>query len=192
MFELYTARLLLRDLVADDWPAIYAMSQSPAVTQYQSWLRLADETEAREWVQRASYHNQLEPRQAYNLAVVQLEPREVIGWFGWGRPSDRSRGDYSFGYALLPSAWGHGSMSEALQAGLGSMFETLAATLVYGECASSNRASARVMEKAGMALVHQWDEADPATGATETFYRYAMQVAEWRQHRSQLSRTASD
>lgn len=180
MFELDTPRLLLRDFVADDWRAIYAMSQAASVTLYQSWLRLTNEADARHWVQQAIYHNQLQPRQAYNLAVVQRDPHTILGWLGWGVPSDPTRGDYNFGYALLPEAWGHGYMTEALQAAMSYMFEPLAATSVSGECASSNRASARVMEKVGMTRVHQWQENDTTTGKIETYERYMIQVAEWR------------
>jgi ribosomal-protein-alanine N-acetyltransferase len=181
MFERHTARLILRDLVTDDWTAIFAMSQAPAVTRYQSWLRLTSETEAQQWVQRAMQHNQLHPREAYNLAIVQQESRTVIGWLGWGRPSDQTHGDYDFGYALLPSARGRGYMTEVLQSAIGYMFESLAANLVYGECVSSNRASARVMEKAGMTLVGQWSEPDITTGTCENHERYAIQLGEWRQ-----------
>jgi ribosomal-protein-alanine N-acetyltransferase len=183
MFELHTTRLVLRDLVEDDWPTIYAMSQTPAVTRYQSWLRLTSEAAARHWVQQAIYHNQLYPRQAYNLAVANLHPHQVIGWLGWGRPSDRSRGDYDFGYALQPAMWGQGYMSEALRAAVDYMFAALAATCVYGECASSNYGSARVMEKAGMTLAQQWQEHDAATGATDTYYHYTLNVMQWRQHK---------
>jgi ribosomal-protein-alanine N-acetyltransferase len=183
MFAYSTARLMLRDLVEDDWQAIAALSQAPAVTRYQSWLRLAGPIEAQQWVQRAIHHNQLQPRQAYNLAIVERESQAVIGWLGWGRPSDRTRGDYDFGYALLPRVWGRGYMAEALQAAINYMFGALEAKLVYGECASSNRASARVMEKCGLRLVAQWDEPDPTTGAGETHLRYAIGVGEWRQRR---------
>jgi len=184
MFACSTTRLILRDFVEDDWQAIYALSQAPAVTCYQSWLRLADPIEAQQWVQRAIHHNQLQPREVYNLAVVEREYQAVIGWLGWGRPSDRMRGDYDFGYALLPGVWGRGYMTEALQAAIDYMFEPLEARLVYGECASRNRASARVMEKCGLTLVAQWDERDPTTGAGETHQRYAIGVGEWRQRRS--------
>jgi hypothetical protein len=64
------------------------------------------------------------------------------------------------------------------------MFEPLEARLVYGECASSNRASARVMEKCGLTLVAQWNEPDATTGTGETHQRYAIGVGEWRQQRS--------
>ncbi len=114
MFMLHTARLLLRDFVEDDAAAIYAMSQEPAVTRYQTWLRLTSSANAREWVQGAMYHNQLQPRQAYNLAIV--HGQQVIGWIGWGRPADPVLGDYDFGYALLPAAWGQGFMTESLRA----------------------------------------------------------------------------
>ena len=179
MFECQTARLVLRDLVEDDWKAIFAMSQEPAVRRYQSWLRLSTEAEAQQWVHQAMHHNQLHPRQAYNLAIVQLGSYDMIGWIG-------TRGDYDFGYALLPSAWGQGYMTEALQSSIDYMFESLAASLVYGECASRNHASARVMEQVGMRLVSQWSELD-AAGLSEMHERYAIQVQEWRQRRSEVA-----
>jgi RimJ/RimL family protein N-acetyltransferase len=72
-------------------------------------------------------------------------------------------------------------MTEALRAAIDYMFGSLAATRIFGECASSSPASARVMEKAGMALVEQWDEIDPAIGRAEAHRRYALDVADWRQ-----------
>ena len=71
-------------------------------------------------------------------------------------------------------------MTEVLQSAIVYMFESLAANLVYGECASSNRASARVMEKSGMTLVSQWSEPD-ITGTSADHERYAIQREEWRQ-----------
>jgi ribosomal-protein-alanine N-acetyltransferase len=180
MFELPTARLLLRDFVEDDWAAIYAMSQSPEVIRYQSWLRLAGEEEARRWVQEAIYHNQLEPRGTYNLAIIHSASQRTIGWLGWGRPSDLSRCDYDFGYALLPDAWGQGLMTEALRGAIDYMFESLDASYVTGDCETSNRASARVMEKAGMATVEQWEETHPETGTSEAHTRYGLRREQWR------------
>lgn len=177
MFALHTARLLLRDFEEADCAVIYAMSQEPAVTRYQTWLRLASPADARQWVQGAMYHNQLQPRQAYNLAIV--HGQQVIGWIGWGTPTDPVLGDYDFGYALLPAAWGQGFMTEALQAACTFMFEALHAQRIFGQCADSNYASARVMEKVGMQLVHTWQEEDVATGINEEHRRYAIDVAVW-------------
>ena len=179
MFELTTPSLLLRDFVEDDWRAVYTMSQEPTVTRYQSWLRLASEDAARVWVTKAMHHNQLQPRVAYNLAVIERNDQHIVGWFGWGLSSDPSHGDISFGYALLPEYWGRGYMTEALQAGLAYMFAHLGAHRVHGECASSNRGSARVMEKNGMALVDRWQETDEHAGVTEEQWRYAITKEAW-------------
>lgn len=180
MFQLSTTRLVVRDFVEDDWPAIYRMSQAPDVIRYQSWLRLTSQAHAHDWVQQAIYHNQLQPRQAYKLAVVHATSDDVIGWLGWGRTRDRSRGDYNFGYALVPKVWNQGYMTEALHTGLDYMFEALSARYITGECAKSNRGSARVIEKVGMILVDEWEETDDTTGLTETHCRYGLQIEQWK------------
>ena len=182
MFECHTRRLLLRDFIPDDWTAIFALSQAPAVTRFQSWLRLHTEAEARQWVQQAIYHNRLQAREAYNLAIVHLASDTIIGWIGWGRPSNQSYGDYDFGYALLPEFWGQGYMTEALQAALHTMFETLSASQIYGECAQSNRASARVMAKNGLRSVQQWSEQNEQSGLSEIHERYRISLEEWQQN----------
>jgi [ribosomal protein S5]-alanine N-acetyltransferase len=177
-FQLHTPRLVLRDFIVDDWPMIYALSQEQEVTRYQTWLRLSGEAEARQWVERAINHNQREPRQAYNLAVVTRHDATAIGWLGWGRASDATKGHYDFGYALLPRAWGNGYMTEALQAAITFMFEELGAQQVSGECVEANQASARVMQNAGLQLVAQWYEDDPNTGLREKHSRYARQPSQ--------------
>jgi ribosomal-protein-alanine N-acetyltransferase len=181
MFELHTPRLLLRDFAPADWPAIHALAMEPQVTRYQSWLRLHTEEQTRRWLRGVISHNQLQPRIAYNLAIELPQPREVIGWLGWGQPSDRSKGDYDFGYALHPAQWGQGYMTEALQAMVQFIFESLGATSIFGECALSNRASARVMEKAGLSLVARWPERDFGIGVAEEHLRFAIRYTDWAQ-----------
>lgn len=171
-FQLLTPRLVLRDFVDADWSMIYALSREPEVTRYQSWLRLSSEEAVRQWVQNAIDHNRRAPRYAYNLAIVTQADAEAIGWIGWGRAADPTLGDHDFGYALTPSAWGKGYMAEALRAAVTFMFEALGARQVFGECAARNQASARVMEKAGLHLIAQWDERDAETGVDEQHKRY--------------------
>ncbi len=186
MLMLHTARLVLRDLVESDWTLVNALSQERTVTQYQTWLRLHSPAEALQWVRNGMEHNALHPRQAYNLALV--HQNQAIGWLGWGRPTDGTQGDYDFGYALLPSMWGHGFMSEALQGALSYMFQSLKARQVFGECASMNIASARVMEKVGMTLSATWIEHDDTTGEAEEHRRYAIDVKAW-QDANKIMRT---
>lgn len=178
-FCLETRRLLLRDFVEDDWPAIFALSREPSVTEFQSWLRLDDERAARRWVANAIFHNELRPRHAYNLAVTLKAGGQVIGWLGWGRPGRPERGDLDFGYALLPAFWGRGLMSEALTAALDFMFREQQAGVVFGECDKINPASARVMQKAGLRLAAEWSDVDEESGETVTMQRYAASREEY-------------
>ncbi len=172
-FQINTPRLVLRDFVVADWSLIYALSQHPEVTRYQTWLRLASEKEARRWVQNVIDHNQRVPQRAYNLVIATQHLGTAIGWIGWGRAADSTKGDYDFGYALLPSVWGQGYMTEVLQCAVTFMFESLGAHQIFGECAASNHGSARVMEKAGLHLVAEWYENDAEAGMREKHRRYA-------------------
>ncbi len=181
MLMLHTPRLILRDLVEADWRLVYALSQELSVTQYQTWLRLHSMAEAQQWVRNGMKHNALRPRQAYNLAIE--HQHQAIGWLGWGKPTDGTQGDYDCGYALLPSRWGHGFMREALHEALGYMFQTLGARQVFGECASGNTASARVMEKVGMTLSATWSEPNDTTDASEEHRRYTIDVTAWQNAR---------
>ena len=117
MFELPTERLMLRDLVEDDWRLVYAMSREPGVTRYQSWLRIPDEARARQWVGDAMHHNRLVPRRAYNVAVVERASEQALGWLGFGLREGFDHGEFSFGYGLLPRVWGRGYMTEAARGG---------------------------------------------------------------------------
>ncbi len=172
-FCLETERLLLRDFIEEDWAAIHALSREASVTAFQSWLRLDDEEAARRWVGGTIFHNGLRPRHAYNLAVSLKASGQVIGWLGWGKPSRQELGDLDFGYGLSPAFWGQGLMSEALAAAVDFMFRVQKAEVVFGECDSVNIASARVMEKAGLRLVAEWNEVDEESGATVKMQRYA-------------------
>ena len=179
MFRLETPRLILRDLEEADEALIVRMAQEPGVTRYQSWLRLESPQEVQRWLRDAIHHNSLQPREAYNLAIVERATGQPVGWIGWGRRSDPKQGDYSFGYALLPAYWGRGYMTEALRAAVQFMFDVLGANRVSDFCESSNVASARVMEKAGMSPVERWAEVSEDRQCIE-YVRYATERTEWR------------
>jgi RimJ/RimL family protein N-acetyltransferase len=179
MFQLRTQRLILRDLTDEDLSLVRRMASEPAVTRYQTWLKLGSEAEARQWLQDAMFHNRQHPRHAYNLALAECDTRRKIGWIGWGHAEESTYGEYSFGYALLPEYWGQGYMTEALQAGIRFMFEVLGAQGVTDHCESTNIGSKRVMEKAGMRLVARW-MAESLDGPVEHL-RYAIQRSEWEQ-----------
>ncbi len=178
MFQLRTAGLLLRDLVAEDTALIQRLAHEPAVTRYQSVLQRTSEEDIDQWVQNAIFHNTQQPRHAYNLAIVDSQDSDAMGWIGWGHAEDPTHGEYSFGYVLLPEYWGRGSMTAAVRAGLTFMFETLGAHGITDHCDVTNCGSMRVMEKAGMRLVARWTE-ESAPDVHVAYVRYALQRAEW-------------
>lgn len=179
MFQIQTARLILRDFVEHDWPAVYTFSSDPAVTRFQTSLPAGTAEQTREWLRHAIFHNSRRPRTAYNLAIVRRGDAAVIGWIGAGRPRDSVLGDQDFGYALNRQSWGCGYATEALRALVAYLFEHGGARKISGECVGANPASARVMEKAGLQLEARWQVPAPASGQPEERLRYAIVRGEW-------------
>lgn len=184
LFLLETRRLILRDLLESDWPLVYALSREPLVTRYQTWFRLDGKPEVQRWLGALlSQTNRRQPRVSFNLAIVLKENESAIGWLGFGEPEDPTKGDMGFGYALVPSVWGNGYMTEAVEAMLDFAFESLNKESVYATCAESNRASARVLEKAGLVLVERWQESDDDFGIVEEHLCYRQERSEWARRR---------
>jgi RimJ/RimL family protein N-acetyltransferase len=179
MFTLETPRLILRDWQADDWRFVWTLASDARVTRYQTRLRLKDEDGARLWLTSAVFNNNQQPRLAYSMAVTLRDSGEVIGWLNWAESEDPSKGDVSFGYALLPALWRHGYTSEAVQAMLGFVFETQRRNSVYATCATSNPGSAGVLEKAGLTLVERWMRRDDDLDLEEEYRRYRLDRSDW-------------
>ena len=180
MFQLKTARLRLRDWVEEDWHLIKVLSADPRVTRYQTRLRLNTDEECRRWVADAIRTNAQQPRVAYSTAVVLRGAERAIGWLHWGEAEDRAKGEVSFGYALLPEMWRRGYMSEAVNAMLRFIFEVQLKESAYASCAAANRASAGVLEQAGMKLVERWMHRDEHVDIEEEYLRYRLERSEWR------------
>ncbi|SRR5579875_1869673 len=152
MPTLETERLILRDFVLSDWPALNTFLSEPAATRFMhfaSW----DEDKRHQWLTRLVQEASNPHRDAYNWAITRRENGRLIGWLIVGRsrhahaPGMRECG---CGYALDQHDWGQGYMSEALQAAFTYAFRVLGTQLIHAECERENAASARVMQKCGM------------------------------------------
>jgi ribosomal-protein-alanine N-acetyltransferase len=152
MPTLETERLILRDFVLSDWPALNAFLSEPAVTRsmhFASW----DEDQRRAWLTRLVQEASDPHRDAYNWAVTLRSTGLLIGWLILGRsrharePGMRKCG---CGYALNQLYWGRSSMPEALRAVFTYAFTVLRTRLIHTECERENTASVRVMQKCGM------------------------------------------
>jgi ribosomal-protein-alanine N-acetyltransferase len=182
---LETPRTILRDLLQSDWPLVYALSRESSVTRYQTWFRLNGELEVQRWLDALiSQTNQRRPRVSFNLALVLKENGAPIGWLGFGEPEDPAKGDMAFGYALLPSFWGKGYMTEAVEVMLNFAFESLSKESVYATCAESNQASVRVLEKAGLVIIERWQQRDEIFDIVEGHLCYRIHRSDWARMRT--------
>lgn len=150
MRTLETERLRLRDFVADDWPAVGALLTNAEAVRYMHFAHWTTE-QRQTWFSWCLENQRLATPDAYNWAIVRKDSAELIGWFGIGTSSHPTvAGERDFGYLLARAHWGHGYMTETLQAVLAYEFETLDTPCITATCDTANPASARVMEKAGM------------------------------------------
>jgi [ribosomal protein S5]-alanine N-acetyltransferase len=160
MRTLETERLILRDFVLSDWDTINTIVSDPAVTRYMhfaSW----DEEKRRNWfawmIQEAANPQQVR----FNWAIVVRTSGLLIGWLFIGGERDGTKeGKSGCGYALARTFWGRGYMTEALRAAFAYEFTALGTHEIIAECETENIASARVMQKSGMAYEGTFTAAD--------------------------------
>ena len=148
--KLETPRLVLREFVPGDWPAVLAYQSDPRYLRYYPWQDRT-EHEVRAFVQRFILWQEEEPRNRFQLAITLADTGELLGNCGIRRPEPGAE-QAELGYELAPKHWGRGYASEAARAMLGFAFHELGLHRVWGECIAENAASRRVLENLGMSL----------------------------------------
>src|SRR5512139_2607566 len=112
--QLVTDRLLLREFVTADWPAVLAYQRDPRYLQYYEWI---DRTpgDAQRFVQMFLDQQAEQPRRKFQLAVVLKAGGQLIGNSGIRQASADAR-EADIGYELSPDHWGCGYATEAARA----------------------------------------------------------------------------
>ena len=82
--ELRTHRLILREFVEHDWPAVLEYMSDPEVLRYQRFDRPLGESEVRSIVSNRVADQSKKPREAFDLAVTLKDTGRLIGEFGIG------------------------------------------------------------------------------------------------------------
>lgn len=146
--ELETARLLLRRPVLRDAETIFsAYAADPEVTRYLTWRPHGSVDDTRAFLAQCQEVWGGGRQRPYVIAA-RTEPDRAIGMIDW-----RRRGHaVSFGYVLAPALWGRGYTAEALTALVDWSLARPTVWRCWAFCDVDNAASARVMEKAGMAF----------------------------------------
>ncbi len=173
-----TSRLILREFVPEDWPAVLAYQSDPAYLRYNSWTeRTADEVQT--FVQRFINWQREEPRTRYQLAITLAESGNMIGNCGL-RLDYPGAFEGDIGYELAPQYWGQGYAAEAARSMLALGFEELRLHRIWAWCIAENVRSARVLEKIGMRREAHHLEKEWFKGRWWDTYTYAILAREWR------------
>lgn len=148
--RLTTERLILREFVEDDWPAVLVYQRDPRYLRYYHWTERTA-ADVRAFVQMFVEQQRASPRAKYQLAVTLKEDGRLIGNCGVRLESPGAL-QADIGYELNPDYWGRGYASEAAQAVVDYGFSQLGVHRIWASCLADNAASARVLEKLGMRL----------------------------------------
>ncbi len=92
--------------------------------------------------------------------VVFKEKMEIIGYGGLGRYDKEEPESLELGYQLAKAYWGKGIGSEFVQGALDFGFEKLEVKSIHACAMPENKASIRIMEKAGMIFEGYYPETD--------------------------------
>ena len=130
---------------------------------------------AAEWLARTVL---LSPVTAF--AVLEPGMDEPVGGIGLMPRDDVQRIATEIGYWLGFSAWGRGIATDAVRAATAYAFDTLDFERVFAVVYTRNRASARVLEKAGFVLEGTMRRASIKEGIVLDQFMYAALKTEWR------------
>jgi RimJ/RimL family protein N-acetyltransferase len=168
---LETARLVLRKPVMDDADAIFTTYASdPAATRYVSFRTHRSPAEARGYVQQCTAG--WAGSGPFTWAIVLRESGRLAGMIDI-RPQNHR---VELGYILGREYWGRGYMTEVVRAVSDWALAQPEVHRVWAVCDVDNLASARVMEKAGMAregTLQRWAVHPNLSAAPRDFWCYA-------------------
>jgi len=175
--ELHTDRLILREFVAADWPAVLAYQRDPRYLRYYEW---ADRTpgDAQRFVQMFIEQQAEQPRRKFQLAVVLKANGQLIGNCGI-RQASAGAHEADIGYELSPAHWGHGYATEAARAIVQFGFAELKVHRIWAWCIADNMASARVLERLGLKLEGRLREKEYFKGRWWDTLMYGILENEW-------------
>jgi RimJ/RimL family protein N-acetyltransferase len=177
MLPIRTPRLEIRDFVASDFEAVHRYASDPVVTRYLAWGPNTDE-ETREFLERAAANAVERPRQRFELAVVDVTERDVVGGCGLF-PRDEDPLAIEIGYCLRRDVWRRGVGSETVRTILPLAFEGLHARRVHARVDPENGASGRLLERVGFSFVTRFQRDTFIRGEWRDSLLYTLHADAW-------------
>ena len=146
---IYTARLLLRPMRADDADGLLGVFGDPKVMAAFNSAPF-DRVQMQRWVQRNLDH---QDRHGYGLFTIVLTASgAIIGDCGLEQMDLDGTQATELGYDIRSDHWGQGPATEAASAVCDYTFNTLGIPRVISLIRQGNNASRRAAEKIGMSL----------------------------------------
>jgi RimJ/RimL family protein N-acetyltransferase len=146
MFTLETPRLLIRPWADEDRAAFCEFMCDPEVMEYLNNRTPFTDQQVDEWLARQG--RQLAEFGVCMGAIIEKETNRLIGIAGT-QPLGTT-GDLEIGWILRRDAWGRGYATEAGEAAMRYVLETLARPRVVAIIHPDNQPSKRVAERLGM------------------------------------------
>jgi ribosomal-protein-alanine N-acetyltransferase len=168
---LETERLILRKMAPNDAEAVFAYASDPEVSRYTLWETHRSIEDSRAFLKliTAKYENGGEP----DWGITYRGDGYLVGACGlvnWEAEHARAE----IGFVLSRRYWGRGFMPEAVRAMFRFGFERMNLNRIEARCIAENAASARVMEKAGMAYEGTLRQREYIKGAYRDIKLYAI------------------
>ncbi len=174
---LETERLVLRKMTLDDAGAVFAYASDPEVTRYVIWETHRSLEDSRAFLDLVArkYEGGGEP----DWGIVYKGDGRFVGTCGFVNWSpEHARAE--MGYVLHRDYWGRGLVPEAVRAMISFGFGRMNLNRIEARCIAENAASARVMEKAGMAHEGTLRQREFLKGAYRDMKLYAILRREYR------------
>lgn len=139
-----TERLILRNLVPEDYEAAFKWCGDPKVNIYMIYPLYTCAEDVKTWIESL---NPDDPND-YDVGIVLKKTDELIG--SGGIVYNEKRDVWVIGYNIRADKWGNGYVPEAIQGLIDYVGKTREIKVIEGEFAEENYKSRRVMEKLGM------------------------------------------
>ncbi len=199
---LETGRLVLRRFTAADLDHLVALDSDPEVMRFLTGgMPTPREVIERDILPR--FLRSYERGDGYGCwAAIEKASGDFLGWFCFRPPEGAGPGEAALGYRLRRAAWGHGYGTEGARAIIRKGFTELGVRRVVASTYQDNRASRRVMEKAGLTLVRTSRLTPADLAAQDTFdstsqdlwdgddVEYALTRADWERQEAAGARHA--
>jgi len=174
--QIETEHLVLRQFNHNDVNDIFEYASDPDITKFVVWYPHTSKFESLEFINNtidAYLKNKPAP-----WAIVWKKNNKVIGSIGFNN-LDTENERAEVGFAISKKYWGKGITLEALKTIMNYGFSKLGLHRIEAHCIIANKASARVLEKAGMKNEGIFRDFTKLKGKFISAKFYAILKSEW-------------